>query len=622
MDIRSSRARAAALLLSLMTALLTGVAPATIASTTSASTSIDIGSAVTLALELAAPLYGDGKRPDPASFVNRDGVIRDDQELASSDYIAKRSEAIRSADEAGNPYLPETKRLRYANCSQFLGTVIINTIDPMYPGSLTKDQYPYVQNPNNGWEKVGTSEDYAPDDYQPGDVFLTRGAGHTFMWIGEHDGFDDVIVEAAYAPEDSPQLRLPSLRRYVVDKDTGVDGAGRAYDVWRFVGRSGDAEPPPADDSWDYRNIFSDFEVTAVNQPDSEDAPYLLEPDTSSIIASITMRTPNDAEPGEEFTIETADPFLFLTFETFPIRAKDGTEIATAEYVSKNAVKIVLSDAVETRANITGTVRLTTEVSAGDGDARDRQNLNFFGGEQELGPGTMYNISKWSPPDTSLIGSAQQYDGRPGLLTSTVYRFDDDREFDSEHVSMSIRADTAGIALACDTDIHLRYEWLSSDKPAPIKSSKAVADECSDRDNSIEVSLPEGISPPKGATGVRLGAAWIADEAAQSYRFTATLHAPGIDGDDKRTWTRTFRSAALEGTADGALRELRVLHEPQSRDFSIVYGSAQVIRIIVWALAGVLLAAGLFWVGYRYGRRRMAVVDVIETDAEEPASAP
>lgn len=584
---------------------LAGPAAAGSAETLATAAKPDIASSVELALDLAIPLYGNGKSISPEAFVNYGGVVRNDQELASGEYLLKRMEAIRTAEAAGNPYLPQERRLRYAHCSQFVATVIINTIDPMYPGDLTKNQYPYVMNPNNGWQKVGTSETYTPKDYEPGDVFLTRGAGHTFMWIGQHGEYSDVVAEASYAPERSEQLKLPSLKRYSVDAETGLDSAGRAYDVWRFVGRTGEAEPPDPDDSWNYRNIFSDFDVAVLNQPDPEGQPYLLGPGTSALVASFTLRTPNDAEPGDEFTIESAAPYPFRAFESFPIRADDGTEIATGEYVSRYAVKIVLSEAVANRENITGRVKLTAGASPSADGMRDRQSLTFFGGEQELGPGVFYNISKWSPPKTSLLGSAQLYDEQPGVLTYVVYRFGDERDFDSAKVSMDVRADTVGVALLCGEGVQLRYEWLGSEHAAPIGSGKAVVNQCSDRDNSVTVRLPKGVTPPEEATGVRLRAAWLADQPAESYAFTATLRAPGIDDDDRLTWTKSFRSAALEGAVEVTLIEPKVQRDPVSRALAIA--NAPLIdgpRLLIWGAGALMLAVLLVWGGFRAGTRR------------------
>lgn len=576
----------------------------------------DVQSAVDLAIQLSTPLHGNGVRPDPRSFVNRDGVTRDDQAIASDDYLEAREDAIAAASAELNPYLPEQRTLVYAHCSQFLSTVILNTIDPMYPGDLTQHQYTYMRNPNNGWMQVGTSENYAPDEYHPGDIFLTRGAGHTFMWVGPYGGHPDVVAEASFAPPGAEQQRLPSLKRYSIDRNSGLDAQGRGYDVWRFVGRDGDAMPPSAEDSWDYRNIFSDFEATAINVPDPDLEPFQLGPGTSSILVSFTMRTPRDAVPGDEFTLEGSEPFPFRAFEDFAIRASDGTEIATAKFVSSHAVKIVLAEGATTRENIEGTVRLTMGASADSTQILTRQVLTFFGGERELGPNILYDISRWSAPDTSLVGIAQLYEGKPGLLTYVVYRFDDAVEFDPSEVKMTVRAETTGIAFACGNSASFRYEWLSSSDAAPIGAGEAVNDDCTDRDNDVTVRLPENAKPPAGATGVRLRAAWIADAAAESYRFTATLHAPGLDDDGTRSWTQVFRSAALDGTADGRPVSVGLSSTPQQRQLSAVIGPQTELVIDGGALVflGLIGAAVLFRLGYWAGRGRRSSVETESND--------
>lgn len=594
--------RAIGLLLSAVVAagLVVGLSTAVTADAASASSEPDTQSAVDLAIRLATPLGPKGKA-DPKSFVNRGDVVRDDRDLAGAYYRTERNNAIRVASAAGNPFLPEEDRRRYAHCSQYMSTVILNTIDPMYPGDLTAHQYPYMKNPANGWVQVGTSESYDPSTYKPGDVFLTRGPGHTFMWIGEHGGYSDVVAEASFAAEDSAQLKLPSLKRYSINTNTGIDGDGRAYDVWRFVGRDGDPEPPDPDDSWDYRNIFTDFSVTAINAPTTASGRQMLGSGSSSLVVEFTMNVPNDAKSGDDFTIQSSTPYPFRAFKTFPITTADGTTIATAHSVSPYAVKIVLFDAVTTRQNISGRVSLTTGATPSTEKTLKNQRLVFFGGERELGPGNRFDIRRWSPPPTGLLGSAQIYDNEPGILTYVVYRFGEKRDFEPENVVASFDPLTDGVSAHCEKADLWRYEWLSSTGPAPVGGGRAVVVGC-DVHGTVTARLPEDAKPPKEATGVRLHAPWVADKPASEYRFSATLRAPGLDTDTDR-WSHSFVSSALAGDVDG---DLAPAPEKTTAAPSL-QGDAEPapagLSMPAWIALALIGAAAVFSGGFALGRR-------------------
>lgn len=200
----------------------------------------EVDEAVNQAIALSFPLHESGRKADPRAFVNRNDTVRSDRDEASGDYRQARLDAIAAGTQAGNEYLPEDKRTRYAHCSQYIGTVMLNSIDTGFPANLTKSQNEYMNDPSrgwiNGWVKVGATEDYDPELYRPGDIFLTRGAGHVFMWIGEHDGQEDIVSDASLRLRESKNLRLPSLRKSPIDERTGADQRDRPYDIWRYVG--------------------------------------------------------------------------------------------------------------------------------------------------------------------------------------------------------------------------------------------------------------------------------------------------------------------------------------------------------------------------------------------------
>ena len=81
------------------------------------------------------------------------------------EYYNGKAEAFNKAKQAGNTFLPKLTPETYANCSGFTGAVIINTVDPMFPGNnSTGDQWDYVSQ-SNQWELVGRSTDFNPSSY-------------------------------------------------------------------------------------------------------------------------------------------------------------------------------------------------------------------------------------------------------------------------------------------------------------------------------------------------------------------------------------------------------------------------------------------------------------------------
>ncbi|MFT3942705.1 MAG: hypothetical protein QM705_02610 [Ancrocorticia sp.] len=205
----------------------------------------DYSSPAALAISLSFPLYGPGekhgKKTHPGAYT--DGGDND-QQLVRSSYKQARAHAIEMTANVWNSS-PAFEESSWANCSAFTATVINNTVDPTFPSNLVRNQYAYMSKPENGWIRVGPAADYRPEMYKPGDIFITTGGGlaalpeeeggHTFMWIGDYGGLSEVIAESAYGSKGSSSAKLPALRVNAL-KD-GVDGRGRDYDVWRFVGK-------------------------------------------------------------------------------------------------------------------------------------------------------------------------------------------------------------------------------------------------------------------------------------------------------------------------------------------------------------------------------------------------
>lgn len=213
----------------------------------------DYSSAAALAISLSYPLYGPvqsyGKKSHPRAFT--DGG-NNDEVLVHSSYKQARARAIDITETTWNSSIPFDSR-SWANCSAFTATVINNTLDPNFPSNLVRNQYAYINKPENGWVKVGPAANYRPEKYEPGDIFITTGGGlsalpdeqggHTFMWIGNYSGLKEVIAEAAYGSEGSSGAKLPVLR--INSLKDGTDSRGRDYEVWRFVGKPSDYEDGP-----------------------------------------------------------------------------------------------------------------------------------------------------------------------------------------------------------------------------------------------------------------------------------------------------------------------------------------------------------------------------------------
>ena len=86
------------------------------------------------------------------------------------------------------------------DCGGFVTTVIQESgWDPNYGGDSncgTDCQYSWLMDSANGWSDV-TSNISSNADMQPGDVLITRGKGHTFLYAGEIEGIDSPFVSAS-----------------------------------------------------------------------------------------------------------------------------------------------------------------------------------------------------------------------------------------------------------------------------------------------------------------------------------------------------------------------------------------------------------------------------------------
>lgn len=193
----------------------------------------DYSSPKRLAISLSFPLFGSGENPYPSSYT---GGGKTDRILASRQYYDAKSRAEAIAKTADNT-LPPSGTRNFADCGAFVATVVINTIDPEYPGLFVSRQRDYVHNPRNGWVKVGNSEEADRSSLKIGDVFISSAdqrSGHTWIWLGRVGGQDDVIADASFGTDESSTAHLPVLRQNPLT-DKGKDSRGREYDIWRFL---------------------------------------------------------------------------------------------------------------------------------------------------------------------------------------------------------------------------------------------------------------------------------------------------------------------------------------------------------------------------------------------------
>lgn len=229
--------------------LLTGIAPAVAAPVTSdvsaafteskTSKPDSYESAAQMAIALSFPLHGAGKTADPRSRI---AGGPGDKELASALYKTSKVSAWEKSVQYGSTF-PAWPGESYANCSAFTATAVIHTLDPTFPGNFTNKQREYVEDRSNGWVKVADSESgYNREKLEPGDIFLSKPKtgvmGHTWMWIGDHEGKRNVISQASFGSI-GKTAQLPALQLdpiLVANKADGTDRLGRAYDAWRYSG--------------------------------------------------------------------------------------------------------------------------------------------------------------------------------------------------------------------------------------------------------------------------------------------------------------------------------------------------------------------------------------------------
>lgn len=193
----------------------------------------DFSNMKNLAISLSYPLFDGGFQTHPAAFT---GGGENDRVYVAAPYQEAKIRARAKAIANGNPYPPSDTR-NFADCGAFVSTLVINFLDPDFPGLLVQRQRAYVENPLNGWKKISRNGQFNRKKLQPGDIFIsTPGpySGHMYMWLGTIDDQKNIIAQASYAPEGSSSAHLPALRVNPINSGQ-KDPQGRSYEVWRYV---------------------------------------------------------------------------------------------------------------------------------------------------------------------------------------------------------------------------------------------------------------------------------------------------------------------------------------------------------------------------------------------------
>ena len=190
------------------------------------------------------------------------------------------------------------------------------------------------------------------------------------MWVGEHNGYQNIIAEAAWASTRSLKFYLPRLHNITSERfdSNGKDSLGRIFDVYRFIGNDTPTYPTfnPSINSAD---VFSNTQAKLRGPTKNSKI------DKDSIIdATIDITVPTNTNANERFLIQTESPFT-LNLVNSEIRSKSNKLIATATKVEDD-ILMTLSDNIS--AGDTATISFYASIQAGfSGDAKTQQ-LSLF----------------------------------------------------------------------------------------------------------------------------------------------------------------------------------------------------------------------------------------------------
>ncbi|MGB4768402.1 MAG: phage tail tip lysozyme [Candidatus Saccharimonas sp.] len=115
---------------------------------------------------------------------------------AKPEYVAAADKAVSEGRYVGNG-----ASSWYADCGGFVTTLIVDSgHDTSYNkaesggGGPTETQYAWLE---SHWQLLGRAEEIDVATLQPGDVWITRGRGHTFVYIGDVPGINSKAASAS-----------------------------------------------------------------------------------------------------------------------------------------------------------------------------------------------------------------------------------------------------------------------------------------------------------------------------------------------------------------------------------------------------------------------------------------
>lgn len=209
-----------------------------------------------------------------------------------------------------NPSYPNGNHRHYADCGKFVATAVLASgFDTDYPASDTQIQWQYLQS-SPKWTKVGDHRDYTTLTLETGDVFITRGKGHTFLWIGNYGGYTDVIAEASfYSKDNDPRLRNPTLRRYhlATGEDDSV-GFGRDFEIYRCTDPRA-VTPSMTLSGWGTGDAIKNITMTVQNRGENDTFAA-----NTTITISFSFHIPGPARLGQEIPLLIEAPSTFRRF--------------------------------------------------------------------------------------------------------------------------------------------------------------------------------------------------------------------------------------------------------------------------------------------------------------------
>ncbi|MEO8911970.1 MAG: phage tail tip lysozyme [Candidatus Saccharimonas sp.] len=149
----------------------------------STGTSCATGNFAQTVLKFALPEY------HPATYAGAD--------KAMPDYVKAADEA-----RANKYYVGDGAAPTYADCGGFITTLMHSSgYDPTYNtnsdgkgGGPTQDQFNWLM---ANWNDLGPASNIDVGTLQPGDVWVTNGSGHTFVYVGDIPGFSAKAASAS-----------------------------------------------------------------------------------------------------------------------------------------------------------------------------------------------------------------------------------------------------------------------------------------------------------------------------------------------------------------------------------------------------------------------------------------